>query len=154
MAQVKEFSVEEKLASLVTLQKIESKLPADLPLVRADASLVEQAIGNVVGNAIAHTPKETQVAIDAEVTQEGIAVRITDDGPGITADVLPRVFEKFVHARSTTGQFEDAEGIGLGLAIAKGIMEAHGGSIAAGSPVDGSRGTRVTLNFPRRGTPS
>ena len=136
------------------LQKIESKLPADLPLVRADASLVEQAIGNVVGNAIAHTPKETQVAIDAEVTPEGITIRITDDGPGIPADVLPRVFEKFVHARSTTGQFEDAEGIGLGLAIAKGIMEAHGGSIAARSPLDGSRGTRVTLNFPRKGTPS
>ena len=92
----------------------------DLPLVRADASLVEQAIGNVVGNAIAHTPKETQVVIDADVTPEGIAVRITDDGPGIAADVLPRVFEKFVHARRSAGHSEAAKASALVLPLRRG----------------------------------
>ncbi|MPZ40827.1 MAG: DUF4118 domain-containing protein [Rhizobiales bacterium] len=135
-------------------QAIESKLPAELPLVRADASLVEQAIGNVLGNAIAHTPKETKVVIDAVVTPQSIAVCIIDDGPGIPPDVLPRIFDKFVRVRRDTSRSEGGEGAGLGLAIAKGIVEAHGGSIAAESPVDRRRGTRITLAFPRTEMPS
>ncbi len=67
-------------------QHIEIDLPADLPLVRADATLAEQAIGNVVANAIVHTPPETRVVLDAEVAADGIALRVTDDGPGIPAD--------------------------------------------------------------------
>ena len=65
------------------------------------------------------------------------SLRVTDDGPGIPADVLPHVFEKFVRARRDRVTPEGGEGTGLGLAIAKGIMEAHGGSIAAESPVAG-----------------
>ena len=87
------------------LQKIESSLPADLPLVRADASLIEQAIGNIIGNAIVHTPKETKIVIDAVVTPQSVAVRVTDDGPGIPADALPRVFEKFVRATARLEPF-------------------------------------------------
>jgi two-component system sensor histidine kinase KdpD len=136
------------------LQTIESNLPADLPLVRADASLVEQAIGNIIGNAIAHTPTDTKVVIDAVVTAQNVAVRITDDGPGIPPDALPRVFEKFARARGSASRSEGGEGTGLGLAIAKGIVEAHGGSIVAESPVHDRRGTRLTLVFPRTETPS
>ncbi|HZO47181.1 MAG TPA: sensor histidine kinase KdpD [Xanthobacteraceae bacterium] len=135
-------------------QAIESNLPADLPLVRADASLIEQAIGNIIGNAIAHTPKETRVVVDAVTTPQSVSVRITDDGPGIPGDALPRVFEKFVRARRDSSHAEGGEGAGLGLAIAKGIIEAHGGSIAAESPVDGGRGTRITLGFSRTEMPS
>lgn len=135
-------------------QTIESRLPADLPLVKADASLVEQAAGNVIGNAIAHTPPETKVVVDAVVTPQSVALRIADNGPGIPTDNLPRVFEKFVRARRTSSRAEGGEGAGLGLAIAKGIIEAHGGSIIADSPIDGGRGTRVTLVFPRTETPS
>ena len=75
-------------------------------------------------------------------------------GPAFRPDVLPRVFEKFVRARSARAHAEGGEGTGLGLAIAKGIMEAHGGSIAAESPVDDGHGTRITLVFPRTETPS
>jgi len=106
----------------------------------------------VLGNAIAHTPKETHVKIDATVTPELVCLRVADDGPGIAADVLPQVFDKFVRARSST-QAEGGEGTGLGLAIAKGIMEAHGGSIAAASPDANGRGTRMTMTF-SRGTPA
>ena len=77
-------------------------------------------------------------------------LRVTDDGPGIPADVLPRVFEKFVRAhRDDADSAEKGEGTGLGLAIAKGIVAAHGGSISAESPVADRRGTRITLTFPR-----
>ena len=87
------------------------------------------------------------------MTAEDVSLRVTDDGPGIAPDVLPRVFDKFVRARSST-QAEGGEGTGLGLAIAKGVMDAHGGSIVAESPVAGGRGTRIVLTFPRTETPS
>jgi two-component system sensor histidine kinase KdpD len=77
---------------------------------------------------------------------------VTDDGGGIASDMLPHVFEKFVHARSKAVSTADGgESTGLGLAIAKGIMDAHGGSIAAISPVGAGRGTRVDLAFPLGG---
>jgi two-component system sensor histidine kinase KdpD len=132
-------------------QTVAINLPAELPLVRADALLVEQTLGNIVGNVIAHTPKQTKVHIDAIVDPKSVSLHVTDDGPGIAADVLPHVFEKFVRARNVT-QAEGGEGTGLGLAIAKGIIEAHGGAVAAESPYAG-HGTRITLTFPREETP-
>jgi two-component system sensor histidine kinase KdpD len=121
------------------------RLPADLPLIRADATLLEQALGNVMSNAAAHTSAGTRVVLDAEVLDDTVVLRITDDGPGIATRLLPQVFDKFARGDDT--------GTGLGLAIAKGIMTAHGGAIAADSPVDGGRGTRITLTFPREQTP-
>ncbi len=129
-------------------------LPSDLALVRADATLVRQALANVVGNAVAHTSTDTTVGIDAEVGPAGIALRVTDDGPGIDPALLPRAFDKFMRARGTGADkpADRGEGAGLGLAIAKGIMEAHGGAVAALSPVANGRGTRITLTFPRTET--
>jgi two-component system sensor histidine kinase KdpD len=134
------------------IQRFEVALPADLPLVHADATLVEQAIGNVIGNAVVHTPPDTKVLVDAMVSQDDIALRITDDGPGIPAQALPDVFEKFI--KGDTTQADGGQGTGLGLAIAKGIMEAHGGSIAAESPHANGGGTRIVLTFPRRDIPA
>jgi len=128
-------------------QRIDVRLPQDLPLVRADATLIEQAIGNVVGNAIAHTPATSHVVLSATVVQDAITVRVTDDGPGIPQDRLSQIFEKFVTG-GEGGDSNSAQGTGLGLAIARGIMDAHGGSIAAESPVEG-RGARFNMTFPR-----
>jgi two-component system sensor histidine kinase KdpD len=132
-------------------QQFEVALPADLPLVRADATLVEQAIGNVIGNAIAHTPAQTRVRVDADIASGSVALRISDDGSGIPAQALPQVFEKFIKADTLA---DGGQGTGLGLAIAKGIMEAHGGTIAAESPLSGGVGTSITLSFPREETPA
>jgi two-component system, OmpR family, sensor histidine kinase KdpD len=135
-------------------QRFETKLPSDLPLVRADAALVEQALGNVVGNTVAHTPPETRVLVDALVDATHVVLRVTDDGPGIPANVLPHAFEKFVRGPGIVeGRADGGEGTGLGLAIAKGIVDAHGGSIDAESPVANGRGTRVVLTFPRSEPP-
>jgi len=131
-------------------QHFETRLPAELPLLRADATLVEQTLGNIVSNAVAHTPAQTHVVVDAELADKQVKLRVTDDGPGIAADMLPKVFEKFVRgARSGSPAAEGGQGTGLGLAIAKGIMDAHGGSIAAESPVTNGIGTRIVLTFPR-----
>ncbi len=133
-------------------QHIDVSLPSDLPLARADATLFEQAIGNVIGNAIAHTPPETRVVVDAIVVPNEVVLRVTDDGPGIPPQALPHVFDKFVKADTT--QADGGQGTGLGLAIAKGIMEAHGGTITAESPHAYGRGTRIALTFPRLDVPA
>lgn len=131
-------------------QQIEAMLPESLPLVRADATLIEQAIGNVVGNAVVHTSPETHIRIDASVASDAVTLRVTDDGPGISAGTLKHIFDKFVtgNERRSSGA-DDGKGTGLGLAIAKGIMEAHAGSISAESPIAGGLGTRFTMIFPR-----
>jgi two-component system sensor histidine kinase KdpD len=125
-------------------QSFETALPAGLPLIRADPRLVEQALGNVVSNAVLHTPPETRVTIDAAFDSAAVLLRVTDDGPGIPAKLLPRAFDKFV--RSTDER--SADRTGLGLAIAKGIVEAHRGSIAAEAPVAHGHGSRIVLSFP------
>ncbi|MGB7259887.1 MAG: sensor histidine kinase KdpD [Pseudolabrys sp.] len=124
-------------------------LPADLPLVRADATLAEQALANVVGNAVTHTPPDTHVVLGAEISPAKVSISVTDDGPGISADALPHIFDKFVRGAGGTARSEGGQGTGLGLAIAKGIMEAHGGTIDAESPAADGRGARFVLNFPR-----
>jgi two-component system sensor histidine kinase KdpD len=135
-------------------QPIEVGLPEDLPLVRADAKLIEQALGNAVANAVVHTPAETRIRIEAVIAEKRLALSVTDDGPGITPELLPHVFEKFVRARSTeAGSADGGEGTGLGLAIAKGIMDAHGGAIAAQSPIANGHGTRIVLTFPHAEEP-
>ena len=129
-------------------------LPAELPLIRADASLIEQALGNVVNNVVSHAPEGTRLVIDAVVTPQSVSIRATDDGPGIQAEIMPRMFEKFVQGRiGNRPRGGKAGGTGLGLAIAKGIVEAHGGTIAAESPVADGRGARMILTFLRAQSP-
>ena len=128
---------------------VDVQLPKDMPLVRADPTLVEQALTNIVANAIVHTPEGTPVTIGAQVLPSQVRISVLDDGPGIPAELMPRLFEKFSRAR----QSEQVQGAGLGLAIAKGIMDAHSGSIAAQSPVAKGRGTRIMLTFPRDEAP-
>ena len=130
-----------------TAQPIVTHLPDALPLVRADATLVEQAIGNVVANAIVHTPKETRIAVDAIIGDSDITLRVTDDGPGVAKEAQPHIFDKF--AKAPLGPADGGESTGLGLAIAKGIMEAHGGAIRVESPIANGRGARFILVFPR-----
>lgn len=129
--------------------RIDLSLPPDLPLVRADALLTEQAIGNVVQNAVSHTPPSTLVLFSAEVAADRISIMVTDDGPGIAKDELGRVFDKFVSTLRPGSPRASSDGVGLGLAIAKGIMNAHGGSIDVVSPVKADRGAMFTLAFPR-----
>jgi len=103
----------------------------------------------ILANALLHTPGETRVAIDAEISRDAVSLRIVDDGPGIPSDMLPRAFDKFVRLRRPDAGRDGGTGTGLGLAIAKGIAEAHRGAIALESPVADGRGTRVVLTFPR-----
>jgi two-component system, OmpR family, sensor histidine kinase KdpD len=119
----------------------------DLPFVAADPTLLDQALTNVVGNAVRYTGSEAMIALEARQDDTHLVIEIADDGPGIPADVLPHVFEKFIRGRDRSGS-DGGDGSGLGLAIAKGITEAHNGVITAESPIADARGTRVSLRLP------
>lgn len=106
-------------------------LPADLPLLQMDAVLMERLFTNLFENAAKYTPPDTSLDIGAErVTEDGqpfVRVHVDDRGPGLPAGMETRIFDKF-----TRGEKESATpGIGLGLAICRAIVEAHGGKIGA-----------------------
>ena len=115
--------------------ELSTDLAAELPRVRADSGRILQVFSNLVGNAIKFTPAGGRITISATALEEEVRFEIADTGPGIPAESLPHVFGQFWQ-----GLRGDRRGIGLGLAIAKGIVEAHGGRIWVESQVgEGSR---------------
>ena len=123
---------------------IEVSVPDDLPPVLADAVLLDVALGNVVDNAVAHTPADARVRVSARAADPGWAVIAVDDaGAGVPDDALPRLFERFYRVRA--GQEGSRHGMGLGLAIAKGFTEAMGGTVAAEASELGGLGIRIRL---------
>jgi signal transduction histidine kinase len=93
-------------------------------IVQADEERVLQLIDNLVGNALKFTPSGGQVSIGAFIDNNELRVTVTDTGPGITEEQRARLFDRFWQARGA-----DRRGLGLGLPIAKGIAEAHGGRL-------------------------
>lgn len=114
----------------------------ETPAILADRDLFKQAIANLVSNALAHTPAGGTVTLSCEAAGREAVIRVTDTGSGIDAQDKPRIFERFY--RSAKPRKDD--GLGLGLAITKGIAELHGGRIGFTSKA--GRGTTFTLAFP------
>ncbi|QQS13371.1 MAG: DUF4118 domain-containing protein [Rhodospirillales bacterium] len=121
----------------------------DAPMVEADAALLAQALENLVENAVKFASRDGPVEIGVSSAADGVVISVTDNGPGIPAERLARVFDKFHSTRPPDGA---APGAGLGLAICRGVVEAMGGRVVAVSPVEAGRGTRfvVTLPAPER----
>jgi signal transduction histidine kinase/DNA-binding response OmpR family regulator len=105
-------------------QTIAEEIADDVPRVLADSGRIQQVLSNLVGNALKFTPPGGRVVVAACSVQDEVRVAIRDTGQGIPADQLPHIFGRFWQ-----GQRSDRRGIGLGLAIAKGIIDAHGGRI-------------------------
>lgn len=121
--------------------------PPDLPQVFADRTRVERVINNLVGNAARHTPRGGEIQISAAGRNGYVAVSVRDNGSGIPPEYLPHIFDKFVRVPD-----EPTGGAGLGLAISKSIVEAHGGQISVQSEV--GRGTTFTFILPIVGSGS
>lgn len=110
-----------------------------------DVPEIERVLANLINNALKHTPAGGVVHVSASATGEGAQVEVRDTGEGIPAEDLPYVFERFY--RCEEDRCRNNGGAGLGLAIAKGIVEAHGGTIGIESTV--GEGTRVWFTLPR-----
>jgi two-component system, chemotaxis family, sensor kinase Cph1 len=108
----------------------------DTPRLEADSERIIRVLSNLLGNAIKFTPEGGRVTVRAERRADDFSVVVADTGPGVPADHLPRVFERYWQNAATT-----KPGSGLGLYIARGIIEAHGGKIWAESSADGARFT-------------
>jgi two-component system sensor histidine kinase KdpD len=123
---------------------IEVRLPPDLPLVRIDFALMEQALANLLMNAAVHTPPGTPVTVSAGVRdgdRPRVFLEVTDKGPGLPEGEIPRLFDKF-----SQGPSRKTGGLGLGLSIVRGLVEAHGGTVEAGNLPGG--GARFTILLP------
>ncbi len=111
--------------SFLGAHRVETRLASDLPYIRIDAVLIERVLCNLVENATKYTPPGSHIIITADVNGDFLEVAVSDDGPGLPAGKEDQLFEKF-----TRGQRESATpGVGLGLAICRAIVEAHGGKI-------------------------
>ena len=121
------------------------EIPADLPLVEMDGERIAQVVGNLLENAISHTPSGGGVDVAAVVTAAGAArVAVTDSGTGIPPGELPAVFERF--HRVDPSRTRSSGGTGLGLTIAKQLVEAHGGVISVESEL--GEGSRFAFELP------
>lgn len=132
------------LAPVLTTHPVTADVPAELPLVSVDAELFQRVITSVVGNVAKHTPAETPIFITARVEGERLALAVEDQGPGLPAGAEEEVFESF-HRGEGAGQ---RRGAGLGLAISRAIVEAHGGSIRAEG--GRKRGAKFVITLPLR----
>jgi len=101
--------------------------PNEMPLVKADIAMIERVLSNLIENAIQYTEVGGRIDITLEAHNASVAVHIKDNGPGISEEDLPHVFDRFYRAEKSRSRSED--GTGLGLAIAKKIMELHGREI-------------------------
>jgi two-component system sensor histidine kinase KdpD len=132
-------------------RRLDRDFPAQLSMVMADASLLEQALVNILENAIAYSPDKTTIEVAAYEDRGNVVISVEDEGRGIPTSELERVFERFRRMEEATDR---GKGAGLGLAISKGFVEAMGGRIAAASPIHDGRGTRILISLPKeRATP-
>ena len=119
-------------------------LPAGLPPVMADRRRIVQVLNNLLSNAARHAPESTPIRVAAMREDAHVAVSVSDEGSGVAPELLPHLFSKHGGEQGATA------GHGLGLAICKGLVEAHGGRIRAESPGAG-RGATFTFTIPAAG---
>ncbi|ESS73657.1 sensor protein KdpD [Methyloglobulus morosus KoM1] len=116
-----------RLKKLLLGRPLKVKLPPGMPMVYADAVMIEQVLINLVENAVRYTPPGSELEITAQTLEKTVEISVADRGPGILKGLEDRLFEKFYQTRHEAAQ----SGVGLGLAICRAIVESHGGHIHA-----------------------
>jgi two-component system sensor histidine kinase KdpD len=123
---------------------VRTTLPSDLPLVPVDPVLFEQVFRNLLDNAAKYTPAGSALELTARQVNGSLEVTLDDEGPGLPAGSEEKIFEKFAR-----GVHPGVPGAGLGLAICRGIVSAHGGTLVGSRSPKG--GARFTLTLPLLG---
>ena len=126
-------SVLERASKILARHNVEVDTAADLPMLDLDPVLFEQALFNLLDNAAKYSPPDTKIRIEAWQEDSTVKLTVSDEGPGIPAHEIDRIFEKFHRADK---QDQVQAGTGLGLAISRGFIEAMGGSLVAGNRSD------------------
>ena len=126
-------------------REIRLQVAEPVPLALVDHTLIEQAVAKLLANAAGHTPSKLPIEIDAEYKHDQLLISVSDRGPGLPLESAERIFEKFYR-----GDDRKAGGLGLGLSIARGFVEAHGGKLSAENRDGG--GARFIISLPVRVT--
>jgi signal transduction histidine kinase len=124
--------------------ELQVEVEALLPMLELDAERMAQVLGNLLENALLHTPPGGRVVLTGRGAEGRVEIRLSDSGPGIPVEELELVFERLY--RSDVSRHRPAGGSGLGLAIARSIVEAHGGTIHAESAP--GQGTTIVVQLP------
>mgnify|MGYP002408246568 FL=1 len=116
-------------------QRLEIDLPPHLPKIWTDSDRLAQVFANLVGNAIKFTPEGGSISVRADPAVEGVRFVVEDNGPGISPEILPHIFDRYWQPKESARR-----GFGLGLFIVRGLVEAHGGRVwVESTPGKGSR---------------
>ncbi len=134
-----------RAARLVSHHRVEVAVEADLPMISGDATLLEQALFNLIDNAAKYAPAGSLIRVSARRNGDQLQLEVSDEGPGIPPDHLERIFDKF-HRVAADGD-KRPPGTGLGLAICRGFVEALGGTLRAANRAD-RRGAVFTITLP------
>jgi signal transduction histidine kinase len=126
-------------------QRVELAIPLPAPTVPGDSRRLERVLLNLLSNANTFAPAGSEIAINMRQDAHEVTIAVQDAGPGITAAAIPHLFEQFFTERTSSSRHNI--GAGLGLPIAKGIVEAHGGRIWVESTV--GAGTTVSFTLPK-----
>jgi two-component system sensor histidine kinase KdpD len=126
-------------------REVRLDVPENIPLVLLDHTLVEQAVAKLIANAGSHTPSRSPIEVDAKCKDGHLLLSVSDRGPGLPGEAAERLFEKFYR-----GDNRKAGGLGLGLSIARGFVEAQGGKLTAENRDGG--GARFAISLPVRVT--
>jgi signal transduction histidine kinase len=114
---------------------------SDLPPVYADRMRVEQIVSNLISNAVKYGKKNSKISVRLQHLSDEVQLSVTNEGPGVTKEEIPTIFSRFWRSKSTRGS--GVPGLGLGLYIAKGLVEGHGGRIW----VESTPGKTTTFSF-------
>jgi two-component system, OmpR family, sensor histidine kinase KdpD len=134
----------ERASTILAEHRIVVRLAPDLPMLKLDVVLFEQALFNLLDNASKYSPRNSTVELRAESDGRSVRLQLSDEGDGIPAADLERIFDKFYRVHATDRR---RAGTGLGLAICRGFIEAVGGSIVAGNRIDRA-GATFTITLP------
>lgn len=134
----------ERQQRLLSSHRIEVDIPGELPLVHTDPVLIEQSLGQIIGNAAKYSPAGSSIRIEAAERDGAVSIAVTDQGAGLTDEEQARIWERFYRSPR---HHPTIAGSGLGLWIARAFVVAAGGKIEAASPGTG-QGTTVTIHLP------
>jgi two-component system OmpR family sensor kinase len=127
--------------------ELSGHLPNGPASIRGDVGLLAQALDNLLANALRHTPKGGKVTVKLQENRDEVILTVQDTGTGIDSEELPHVFERFFHGSRSAA---DSDGVGLGLAITKRVVDLHGGKIWVESPP--AQGATFSVSLPRNPT--
>ena len=128
--------------------RLELDIASHLATIEVDPGRMTQVLTNILDNSLRHTPEDGKVILSAKETKDQVELTIQDSGPGLNAEDLERIFDRFYRTDTSRQRDVFAGGSGLGLAIAKSIVQAHGGEIRAESET--GKGLKVIISLPKK----